>query len=71
VPGLLPAGRIGHAWALSGPGRFGARTIGMLMTFPALILSAAPVSNFLTQHNFPPCEGARDFIDQPHPRMRA
>ena len=40
---LLLAGRIGHAWALSGkgPGRFAARTAGMLMTFAALILSAA------------------------------
>ena len=38
---LLLAGRICHAWALSGPGRFGARTIGMLMTFTALTLSAA------------------------------
>ena len=38
---LLLAGRICHAWALSGPGRGGARTIGMLMTFTALTLSAA------------------------------
>ena len=38
---LLLAGRICHAWALSGRGRFGARTIGMLMTFAALALSAA------------------------------
>ena len=38
---LLLAGRICHAWALSGRGRFGARTSGMLMTFTALILSAA------------------------------
>ena len=38
---LLLAGRICHAWALSGRGRFGARTIGMLMTFAALTLSAA------------------------------
>ena len=38
---LLLAGRICHAWALSGPGRLGARTIGMLMTFAALTLSAA------------------------------
>ena len=38
---LLLAGRICHAWALSGRGRFGARTIGMVMTFAALALSAA------------------------------
>ena len=38
---VLLAGRISHAWALSGPGRLGARTIGMLMTFAALALSAA------------------------------
>ncbi|MCA3443479.1 MAG: MAPEG family protein [Rhodobacter sp.] len=38
---VLLAGRISHAWALSGPGRLGARTIGMLMTFTALALSAA------------------------------
>ena len=38
---LLLAGRICHAWALSGQGRFGARTIDMLMTFAALALSAA------------------------------
>ena len=38
---VLLAGRIRHAWALSGPGRLGARTIGMLMTFTALALSAA------------------------------
>ena len=38
---VLLAGRICHAWALSGPGRFGARTIGMVMTFAALGLSAA------------------------------
>ena len=38
---LLLAGRILHPWALSGPGRLGARTIGMLMTFTALALSAA------------------------------
>ncbi|MCA3457263.1 MAG: MAPEG family protein [Rhodobacter sp.] len=38
---LLLAGRLCHAWALSGPGRLGARTIGMLMTFTALALSAA------------------------------
>ena len=37
----LLAGRVIHAWALSGPGRFAARTIGMLMTFAALSLSAA------------------------------
>ena len=37
---VLLAGRISHAWALSGPGRLGARTIGMLMTFTALALSA-------------------------------
>ncbi|MCA3448454.1 MAG: MAPEG family protein [Rhodobacter sp.] len=38
---VLLAGRISHAWALSGLGRLGARTIGMLMTFAALALSAA------------------------------
>ena len=38
---VLLAGRISHAWALSGPGRLGARTIVMLMTFTALALSAA------------------------------
>ena len=38
---LLLVGRLCHAWALSGPGRFGARTVGMLMTFAALALSAA------------------------------
>ena len=37
---VLLAGRISHAWALSGLGRLGARTIGMLMTFTALALSA-------------------------------
>jgi len=37
---LLPAGRIGQAWALSGRGRFAVRTAGMLMTFAALVLSA-------------------------------
>jgi uncharacterized membrane protein YecN with MAPEG domain len=37
----LLAGRVIHARALSGPGRFAARTIGMLMTFAALSLSAA------------------------------
>ena len=41
LSGLLLAGRICHAWALSGRGRFGARTIGMVMTFAALALSAA------------------------------
>ena len=40
---LLLSGRLCHAWSLSAPtpGRFGARTVGMLMTFTALILSAA------------------------------
>ena len=38
---LLLVGRICHAWALSGSGRFWARSAGMLMTFAALALSAA------------------------------
>ena len=37
---VLLEGRISHAWALSGRGRLGARTIGMLMTFTARALSA-------------------------------
>jgi uncharacterized membrane protein YecN with MAPEG domain len=37
---VLLAGRILHAWALSGPDRFAARTAGMVMTFTSLALAA-------------------------------
>jgi hypothetical protein len=37
---LLLLGRLAHAYALSGPGRFAFRTAGVLMTFAALILPA-------------------------------
>jgi uncharacterized membrane protein YecN with MAPEG domain len=50
---LLIADRLAHAWALSSSGHFGARTAGMLMTFTALILSAALDSNFRPGTTFP------------------
>lgn len=37
----LVAGRLAHAWALSGPGGMAFRVGGMALTFTALILAAA------------------------------